>query len=246
LTIAPVPVPDSTTAAARASAPRRSRLRRILKWLAAGFAAILVLPWLWIQLFTPAPGPVAMPEIPDDMTVPVYVMAFDHHTSIFIEQRPEWRLGPVGNEEARFVEIGWGHGTWYMEGRQGAVRALSAAFLPNASVVYVAGYPLPPHENFSVTEVYVREFRGDELRRLVNTLEQAIIRQDDGTRSAAYPPVETHPGRFYPGREYYIFWHSCNHWTVEQLRKSGQDISERGVCTSGQALARLEGWRKLR
>jgi len=238
-------VPDSATPHS-VTPPRRRIWRRIGRWLLGALAALLILPWAWIRLFQPEPGPVLLPAIADGQTARVFVFAYDRHTSLIVEQLPGWRLGPPGQETAPFVEFGWGDRVWYMEERRNVLTFLNAAFLPTATVAYTAGYEGPPDEIFEVGQVAVRRFDAAELRALLQTLEGAIVRQADGKRAEPFAPTATYPGQFYPGREYYIFWHSCNHWTVEVLRKSGQPVSERFVYTADQALGRLEGWERLR
>ena len=156
----------------------------------------------------------------------VYVVRFQYHTSIIIEQRPGWQLGPPGAEQARFVEYSWGDRRFYMEANTSLPSVLSAVFLPTESVVYLQGHAQPPRLGKQVQQLYHRRVTGTTLRRLATALEQSIATGATGDRAASHPPVVRYPGRFYPGREFYIFWSDCNAWTVRQL--AAADLADPG------------------
>lgn len=197
--------------------------------------------WLFIAAATPTPGRVNLPELPSG-THRVWVVGYGYHTAIFIQQPAGWKLGPPGFEEAPFVEFGWGDKGWFMDSDMSVPSGLNALFAPSKSVYYVAGYDKPPHEAWPGLPLRWRDFSADELSSLAHSLEQSALRSSDGSRPEAYAQTSDYAGRFYPGREYYICWHSCNHWTIETLRRAGQRVSELGVVTQDQAFSRLTGW----
>jgi hypothetical protein len=85
----------------------------------------------------------------------------------------------------------------------------------------------------------------DRLRALIVTCEESILRTPDGGREAPFPPVSSFPGRFYPGRQSYIFWSSCNTWVLSRLEDAGFDVSPVGVIVVGQVPGRLTGFRRV-
>ncbi|MFN2398665.1 MAG: DUF2459 domain-containing protein [Gemmatimonadaceae bacterium] len=95
-------------------------------------------------------------------------------------------------------------------------------------------------------ELYVRYANANELARLVTSLEESIARVSGGQRSEPYPPVAGYSGRFYPAREYYIFWFNCNAWTVERLRSAGAATSSNFVFTEQQVRGRLRGFSEVK
>ena len=69
-------------------------------------------------------------------------------------------------------------------------------------------------------ECYERSLTAAEIRRLAEVLEGEMPREGAG-RPAPFPATEEYAGRFYPGREFYIFWQNCNAWTLRTLRDAG-------------------------
>jgi hypothetical protein len=117
--------------------------------------------------------------------------------------------------------------------------------LPTASVVYVCGHSHPPDEEAAGARVFLRECDAAEIIRLVTVLEQQMSRGAGGARPQAYPPTPEYPGRFYPGREYYVIWWNCNMWTARMLHDAGFDVSPTLVFAPGQVGRRLHGFRAV-
>ncbi len=230
---------------------KRRLIWRVLVWPFRRFRWLWIpglyvaLCWLFIAAATPSPGPVKLPPAPQG-EYRVWVLGYGYHTAIFIEQPPGWKLGPLGKEAARFVEFAWGDRGWFYDSDMSHLSGANAILIPSRTVFYVAGYDKPPAEAWPGLPLAERAFNGEELRVLAHTLEQCCLRTPQGDRVEPLPISPEYAGRFYPSREFYIGWHSCNHWTIEQLRKSGQNVSELGVITQRQAFARLGGWKPLR
>ena len=89
--------------------PWRRHARTLVSWtlhprrVLIAILSLLVLPWAYITAFTPPPGKVALPALDASVRVRVFVVASSYHSSIVVEQPAHWRLGPEGEEEARFV-----------------------------------------------------------------------------------------------------------------------------------------------
>lgn len=230
------------------AAPKRRLVWRVLAWPFRRFrwlwipALYVALCWLFIAAATPAPGTVRLPHAPKG-DYRVWVLGYGYHTAIYLEQPPGWNLGPPGKEAAPFVEFGWGDRGWFYDSDMSWLSGANAVLIPSRTVFYVAGYDKPPAQAWPGMQLVERKFSGAELHALAQTLEQSCLRTRQGERVAPLPLSPEYDGRFYPSREFYIGWHSCNHWTMEQLRKSGQDVSELGVFTQSQAFARLEAWK---
>jgi hypothetical protein len=200
------------------------------------------LPWVYIQLYTPPPGPVAIPPIDDAEVVNVYVVGWDYHSSILVEQRPEWRLGPDGNEQARYVEYGWGDRRFMMESNYWPHSVFATLVRPPESVMYVRGLDELPDGVTWARFIRGRALDGQQARALLTSLEGEFVRTDDGARAGAFPPVEGYSGRFHPGRRYYIFWSNCNSWVLRMLLDAGLDVSPTGVLIEEQVEGRLVGF----
>src|SRR5918912_1413995 len=110
--------------------PRRGlRGRRAL--VAAALIALFAVPPVYMAVATPPPGPVRLPATDDERArYRVYVGDWGYHTSIVVEQPRGWRLGPLGREDAPFVEYAWGDRRFYMESNFWPHAVFAAAFLP--------------------------------------------------------------------------------------------------------------------
>lgn len=217
--------------------PRRSLLTWPLRrWRPAKALALLVIvPWIWIRVADPAAVDVDLPAL-EEREWDVWVRAGDWHAAVTLPRPEGYRLGPAGDEEPRHIEYAFGDKGYYYEDGRGVGTVLMAALLPTSSVVYVRGRSNPPEES-----ELCRRFRvdSDELRRLYVSLEQAILRERDGRRRPALPVNERYSGRFYDGRESYIFWHNCNGWLVDRMTAAGHADGSFGVIAGGQVHDRI-------
>lgn len=226
---------------------QRERRRRLARRVAAALAVALIAgPPVYMKGATPSRPIVAAPVIAAAGPFRVYVADWGYHTAITIEQPSGLRLGPPGEEDAPFVEWAWGDRRFYMESNYWPHSVFATLFLPTASVTYVDGRVAPPSVAGGARAVWTREVSASELGALVAELESTIVRGGDGGRSPPYPPVSGYPGRFYPGRGFYIVWSDCNAWTVARLRAAGLAGSAAGVVFSGQVAGRLRGFRPAR
>ena len=227
--------------------PRRRRRRRGAR---AVLVALFGLPPLYMAVATPPAGPVRLPATPapDDARrrFRVFVAAWGYHTSIMVEQPPGWRLGPPGEEDAPFVEYSWGERRFYKDQDYRPHSLFAAVFLPTASVVYLDGWERLPDPQNGTHNLYVRQVTATQMRALVTKMERTLPRTPSGERVAAFRHAPGRAGRFYPGRECYIFWSDCNAWTVKCLGAAGLAGSSALVVAEGQVPGRLRGFRRLR
>ncbi|HVF09486.1 MAG TPA: DUF2459 domain-containing protein [Abditibacteriaceae bacterium] len=231
----------------RVGAPSKSRRQWRRFWL-VGWIALLGLPPVYMTFATPPAGAVLLSALPSSRaTAPryrVFVVGWDYHTSIIMEQPQLWRLGPPGAETARFVEYGWGDRSFYMDSNFWPHALFATVSLPTASVLYVNGWNHPPRRRGRVHEIYVREVTARQFQTLVIDLERAMPRTSSGRRAAALPAVHDRAGRFYAGREFYIFWSDCNKWTVDRLQAAGLADAGTLVVFKQQVAGRLRGFRR--
>lgn len=220
--------------------------KRLVGRTALAFVTLLAiaigLPALFMAIATPPPEGVALPVADPAARHRVYVLAWGYHSSIFVEQQPGWRLGPVGSEDARFVEYGWGDRSFYMESNYCPDALFASAFLPTPTVVYVRGHDRPPNEFVVGGDIRVRECSSVETLRLIAVIEEQMNRLPDSSRPEPFPPATGYVGRFYSGREYYVVWWNCNEWTARMLANAGLASSSVLVGSPGQVIGRLEGF----
>jgi hypothetical protein len=174
----------------------------------------------------------------------LYVVRWGYHTSIIIEQPPEWALGPPQREHARFLEYAWGDRRFFMESRYGAI--FQTIFLPTEAVGYLDTMEDSPVKSRIAKEVYERRVNEDELRRLISVLEASFLRNGRSGRAAPFAVVEGYPGRFYPAPGDYLWSSDCNRWTASRLRIARLARSDRGVIFASQVGERLSGFQRVK
>jgi hypothetical protein len=228
-----------------AARPKVRRVRLAALALVAALLLVHLAGIVYMRIATPPPAPVSLPPIADPRPRTVYVVAWGYHSSIILEQPVEWRLGPEGKETKPWVEYGWGDRSYYMESNYAPHALLATLLWPTESVVYVNAHDEPPTTWGAGGEIFVRELAPEELRRLASVLEGEFVREADGSRPPAFPPVEGYGGRFYPGRGLYTYWANCNTWTVEKLQESGFRASPLLVIFKSQVGARLSDFRRV-
>ncbi|MBI2297153.1 MAG: DUF2459 domain-containing protein [Betaproteobacteria bacterium] len=170
----------------------------------------------------PAPPPEGEP------TVMVHLVAHDWHTGIAIRRAdipagiwPESRDFP----QAEYLEVGWGDREFYQKPDPGLWTTLRAALWPTASVLHVVGFPGPVAGYFRASEVIELALPSDGFERLVRYIHDAHERSG-APAAAPLGPGLYGEGRFYPGRESFHLFRTCNVWTARALRAAGLPIRE--------------------
>lgn len=186
-------------------------------------ARLALLLLLGAAACAPPPGPVTLPDAPSD-SLRVWAVAGGWHAALIVEQPDGWALGPPGQERAPFVELDWGERRWYME--EDHIWALVSALWPTESVMHVRAWARPPEAEDGFHLFAERRVSPEAYRTLVEAIERAFVREDDGTRAEPHEGGAQYGGRFYPGRVRYTVAHNSNAWVVARLREAG--LAERG------------------
>lgn len=215
------------------------------RWIAIGLLLVVVVPAIWVELRERGhePAPLDVPAA-DRERYTVHVVDWGYHTAIIIEQPDGWRLGPEGDEDARYVEYAWGDRRFYMESNYWPHSVFATLFLPTGAVTYLDGRERLPSGGFR--SMHSRDVSAAELHALAAELESFIRREPSGGRRAAFPSVEGYAGRFYPGAGRYLWWMNCNRWTVDRLAGAGLASGGPGVLFSRQVPSRLAGFTEAR
>jgi uncharacterized protein (TIGR02117 family) len=175
----------------------------------------------------PLPNPVEAKS--GEPGVAVYLVAHDKHSGIAIRRAdippglwPESRDFP----QAEWLEVGWGDRDYYYGRNQGWRDALRAALgSDNPSVLHIAGVRGPLTENFPVSEIIEVGLSRDGFERLVRYIADA---HDRAGAPAAAPlgPGLYGDSRFYPARETFNLFRTCNIWTARGLRVAGLPVED--------------------
>jgi len=179
-------------------------------------------------------------------SIAVYLVAHDKHSGIAIRRAdipaglwPESRDFP----HVDYLEVGWGEREYYYGRDQGFIGTLRAAFAPNnRSVLHVAGVRGPLTANFPESEIIEVMLSRDGFERLARYVHDAY----DRAGAAVVAPLG--PGlygdsRFYPARESFNLFRTCNVWTARGLRRAGlridDSITMEGVMSQARGIGRV-------
>jgi uncharacterized protein (TIGR02117 family) len=167
-----------------------------------------------------ASSPIVMlPDAPAEL--PVFVVPQGGHTGIALRRAdipaalvPEKRDFP----ESDYLEFGWGDRDFYMTPDPGPWVSFKAAFLPTGSVVHVAAVRGDLRATFPGSEIVELRVSRPGLEALLRYVHATFARQGETAASL---------GRgFYPGRETFHLFRTCNAWTAGALRAAGLPVRD--------------------
>jgi uncharacterized protein (TIGR02117 family) len=167
-----------------------------------------------------------LPEAP--AAASIFLVPQGGHTGIAVRRAdipaplwPEKRDFPA----ADYLEVGWGERDFYMAQTAGPWLSFKAAFLPNRSVLHVAGVRGDLAAFFRQSEIVEISLSRPALDGLLRYVDQAFAR--DGRAAAeALGPGQYGDSRFYPGRETFHLLRTCNVWTAGALRAAGLPVRD--------------------
>lgn len=214
-----------------------------LRRVAAGVALLVVGQTLAMAACTAPAGLVAPTPVPAQDSLRVWVLGTGYHAAVLLEQPPDARLGPPGQESAPFVELAWGDRRFYMDGARHWLPL--TLFWPTESVVYVQAWDAPPASSEGLRVLKKRRVDAPTWHALVTELERAFIRTPEGARAAPHAPADPYPGRFYAGRRPYAAWYTCNTWVVGRLGGAGLTRPGLPVLLVDQIPGRLQGFSRV-
>lgn len=174
--------------------------------------------------------PQVAPSPPGSETpsVAIYLVAHEGHTGIAIPRAnipaglwPESRDFP----RADYLEVGWGDRDYYQGRDQGLGGTLNAALWPTPSVLHVVGVRGPVGRYFYASEVVELKLSREGFERLLRYVDSAYERAG-AAAAAPLGPGLYGESRFYPARESFHLFRTCNVWTARALRAGGLTIED--------------------
>jgi len=192
-----------------------------------------------------APGATLAPSHHSAPTVPVYLVSHGWHTGIVIRRAdiPAGLWPEAGDfPEAEYLEVGWGDRDYYQARDPGLWLTLKAALAPSPSVLHVVGFRSPPAAYFPASEIVELALPRRNFEPLAKYIHDAYARED------TQPVAPLGPGlygdsRFYPARETFHLFNTCNVWTARALRAAGvpvrDAITTEGLMSQARRLGRL-------
>lgn len=180
---------------------------------------------------TPMVEPMAHDGVP---TARIYLVGHGWHAGLVIRHSdlPE-SLWPEANDfpQAEYLEVGWGDHDYYQTRDPGWWTTLKAALLPTQSVLHVVGFNSPPTTYFAASEVIEISVTDTGIEQLTKYIHNAFVRENPQATAALGPGLygESH---FYPARESFHLFNTCNAWTARALRSAGLPVRD-AITTNG-------------
>jgi uncharacterized protein (TIGR02117 family) len=157
-----------------------------------------------------------------DGDIPIYVVTHGWHTGIAMRAADidftRWRPLPHP-ARARYLEIGWGERDYYPAPGFNLWYGFKALAWPTPSVLHVTGFEEPPARYFAASEVVELRLSRAAFERLL-----AHITASFEPEAAPIAPSLYASGAFYPSREKFHLFKTCNVWVARALRAAGIEV----------------------
>ena len=167
--------------------------------------------------------------------IPIYVITHGWHTGIAMRAADidfaRWRPLPHP-ARTRYIEIGWGDRDYYPAPGFNLWYGFKALAWPTPSVLQVTGFNEPPARYFSASEVVELGVSRTGFERLL-----AHITASFEPQAAPIAPSLYASGAFYPSREKFHLFKTCNVWVARALRAAGIEV--RSSLTTEGLMAQL-------
>jgi len=174
--------------------------------------------------------------------IPVYVVTHGWHTGLAMRAADidfaRWRPLPHPGG-ARYLEVGWGDRDYYPAPRFNLWYGFKALAWPTPGALQVTGFDEPPARYFPASEVVEL---GLDRRRFERLL--AYIAASFGPGAAPIAPSLYATGAFYPSREKFHLFKTCNVWVARALRAAGIEVRS-SIATEG-LMAQLRAYHRAR
>jgi len=142
-----------------------------------------------------------------------------------------WRPLPRPAPTA-YVEVGWGDRDYYPAPGFNLWYALKAVAWPTPSALQVTGFDEPPVRRFPESDVIELRLARGAVERLLAYMAASLEPQPEPLAPALYGT-----GAFYPSREEFHLFKTCNVWTARALREAQIDV--RSSLTTEGLMAQL-------
>lgn len=174
-----------------------------------------------------APEKNSVPAEDDAASKPVYLVSHGWHTGIVVRRMdlpaevwPESADFP----DAEYLEVGWGDRDFYPAAEFGWGIAFKAVFWPRLGVLHMAGFSGPVADFFPHSEVVEMKLSRRGFERLSGFVHDCFDR-NGAVRATRMGPGLYGQSAFYPAREKFHLFNTCNVWTARPLRTAGLPVT---------------------
>ena len=171
----------------------------------------------------------------------IHVTSNGWHTAIVVPAPALVSTGAIPEVEdfagAAFLEFGWGDRIYYPAKKKTLGMTLTAALVPTAAVMHIAGHQAPPTDDPGYELISV-ELSEEGFRRLAKTLAAEFERPIGSRGKPISRGLYPHSYLYRAHGDFHLF-NTCNTWTARMLHASGVALSPSGIVTADKLMIRL-------
>ena len=176
----------------------------------------------------------------------VYLVSHGWHTGIVVRRTDlPTAVWPESEDfpGAEYLEVGWGDRDYYQSPEFSAWLAFKAIAWPTPSVLHIVGFSGPVTSYFPHSEVVELELSQRGFERLSGFVHDRFDR-DGAARSARLGPGLYGQSAFYPAREKFHLFNTCNVWTARVLRAAGLPVTPVYAITTDNVMSQARRFGK--
>lgn len=188
----------------------------------------------------------SLPAEDGEARKPVYLVSHGWHTGIVVRRAdlpaavwPESEDFPG----AEYLEVGWGDRDYYQSRDPGVWLKLKAALWPTPSVLHIVGFSGPVAGYFPHSEVIELNLSQRGFERLSGFVHDRFDR-NGAARLARLGPGLYGQSAFYPAREKFHLFNTCNVWTARALRAAGLPVTPYSAITTDNLMSQARRFGK--
>lgn len=218
-------------------------------WRASARAFVLALALASAGCAVPAARPAAPLAAPGQPAHRVWVVHHGYHSGIVVraaEVPPRAWPARRDHPQAEFLEVGWGDRDYYMAPAPGLWLGVRALLWPTPAVLHVVAFDGPPQRHFAEAGIVELTLSAPGFAALTGAVQESHERVPaaDGQDSREDWPPPLGQGlygasRFYPSRERFHLFRTCNIWTADVLAAAGVPLQPATALTADALFAQL-------
>jgi uncharacterized protein (TIGR02117 family) len=176
----------------------------------------------------------------------VYLVSHGWHTGIVV-RRADIPTGVWPESEdfpgAEYLEVGWGERDYYQTREPGVWLTFKAALWPTPSVLHIVSFSGPVSSYFQHSEVIELELTQSGIEHLSGFVHDSFDR-DGAVRSGQLGRGLYGHSAFYPAREKFHLFNTCNVWTARVLRAAGLPFTPYSAITTDSVMSQARQFGK--
>lgn len=187
--------------------------------------------------------PVSETAAPDDSEPrkTIYLLNHGWHAGIVLQRTDisdsVWPV-PVDFSDVQYLEVGWGEMDFYRTPDPHLGLIIKAALLPTASVLHIVGFNGPVPTYFPYSEIIRIELSLVGFEHLSRTISASFAKDEAGNTTSLGDGLYGN-SRFYPSREVYHLFNTCNAWIARALRAAGLAITPARAISVGNLMSQV-------